>query len=191
MKHEDKKKFAETLKFAAIAYNNDCTQDVLRVYFELLEDYTIEQVQVAVKAHCVGTGHESKFFPKAADLICQIRGTKAENKADTENMGLAQWQTVLNCIRKYGSYQTPVFNDPITKACVSNMGWRTICGMEMKELDWKGKEFVQMYGNYSTRPLDQLPGHIAGREDIQKLKNSDSAIGGALSVTNKLMTEWG
>ena len=76
MIESDKKEFAQTMKLAAIVYERDCDQPMLRAYFEFLEEYSVEQIKVAVKAHCTGTGIESKFFPKVADITAQIHGSK-------------------------------------------------------------------------------------------------------------------
>ena len=78
MNNSDKKEFAQTMKLAAIAYDREFDPSMMRAYFEFLEDYSVDQIKAAVKAHCKGTGVESKFFPKVADITAQILGTKKQ-----------------------------------------------------------------------------------------------------------------
>ena len=172
----DKKEFAQTMKLAAIAYDRDCDQPMLRAYFEFLEDYSIQQIKVAVKAHCVGTGVESKFFPKVADITAQINGSKKQSEQAEQFNAEAAWLSIPKAIRGTGQYRIPEFHDLVTTACVSVMGWKSLCNMTDKEVTWKMKEFVELYQNLKNKPLDQLPNNIQGLESIQEMKGGMNTI---------------
>jgi hypothetical protein len=176
MIESDKKEFAQTMKLASIAYDRDCDQPMLRAYFEFLEDYSIEQIKVAVKAHITGTGVESKFFPKVADITAQINGSKKQSEQADQFNAEAAWLSIPKAIRGVGQYGSPQFHDLVTTACVSIMGWKALCLMTDKEATWKMKEFVELYQNLKNKPLDQLPNNIQGLESIQEMKGGMTTI---------------
>ena len=85
-----------------------------------------------------------------------------------------QWSNVLRAIRQCGSYRTPTFKDPYTAAVISTIGWQELCGLSEDRLEWKAKEFVNAYRDYQMRPIEYLPDHIKGREDIQQARLADA-----------------
>jgi hypothetical protein len=170
MDSSDKKEFAKTLQLAAIVLGKDIDQDLLRAYFEFLEEYSIEEIKLAVKAHCKGTGTESNFFPKVSNITAQILGTKKQTDQAAQFNAEAAWLSIPKAIRGVGQYRVPQFHDLVTTACVSVMGWKTLCSMTDKEVTWKMKEFVELYQNLKNKPLDQLPNNIQGLESIQEMK---------------------
>jgi len=176
MDNSDKKEFAKTMQLASIAYDRECDQPMLRAYFEFLEDYSVDQIKLAVKAHCVGTGVESKFFPKVADITSQIEGTRKQTDQAEQFNAEAAWLSIPKAIRGTGQYGSPQFHDPVTTACVSIMGWKTLCNMTEKEVTWKMKEFVELYQNLKNKPIDQLPNNIQGLESIQEMKSGMTTI---------------
>ena len=174
MTSNDKKRFAELMTGVAEMFGKPMGKPQLQMYFASLEDLTIEQVSQGLTKHvkCPDSG---QFMPKPADIIKHVTGTKKESDADLEVIGQSQWVTAQRAISECGSYRTPKFRDPITAACViAGGGWTHICSLTKEQLVWAGKEFVNNYQSYSTRPLEQLPSHIAGREDIQALRSESS-----------------
>ena len=176
MDNSDKKEFARTIQLAAIAYDKEIDKSLLAVYFEFLEDYSIEQIKLAMKSHCKGTGQESKFFPKVADIAAQINGTQKESEQSEKFQAEAAWLSIPKAIAGCGVYRTPSFKDPITTACVSVMGWKQLCGMTEKDTVWKQKEFVEHYQNFSKKSYDQLPNNIQGLEGVKQLDNNMTTI---------------
>ena len=176
MNDSDKKEFAQTMKLAAIAYDREFDPSMMRAYFEFLEDHSIDEIKSAVKSHCKGTGVESKFFPKVADITAQILGTKKQSDQAAQFNAEAAWLSIPKAISGVGVYRIPKFHDPVTAACVSVMSWKTLCSMTEKDTVWKMKEFVELYQNLKNKPLDQLPNNIQGLESIQEMKGGMNTI---------------
>ena len=178
MNKGDREEFAKTLKFAAVSYRvkDDCNAELMNAYFYLLEDYSIEQVKTAVKAHCKGTGTESKFFPKVADITAQIQGSRKQVEQSEQFNAEAAWLSIPKAIAGVGVYRVPQFHDPVTAACVSVLTWKALCSMTEKDIVWKMKEFVELYQNLKGKPLDQLPSNIQGLESIQEMKGNMTSI---------------
>ena len=176
MNKSDEVEFAKTLQLAAIAYDREVDMETTLVYLEFLEDYSIEQIKTAVKAHCKGTGTESKFFPKVADITAQINGSKKQSEQAEQFTAEAAWLSIPKAIAGCGVYRSPQFNDPVTAACVSVMGWKQLCSMTDKDTVWKQKEFVEHYQNFSKKPFDQLPNNIQGLEGVKQLDSNMTTI---------------
>ena len=65
MVNADKKRFASSLGKSAIAFSKGLTQEHITVLWEILIDYEIDAVEIAVSQH-MRTGHK---FPVPADII--------------------------------------------------------------------------------------------------------------------------
>ena len=176
MIESDKKEFAQTMKLAAIVYERDCDQPMLRAYFEFLEEYSVEQIKVAVKAHCTGTGIESKFFPKVADITAQIHGSKKEVEQIEQDKAEIAWLTILKAIRLTGGSRVPTFKDPVMASCVGIMGWQTLCLTDKDKMVWKQQKFVEHYQSFSKKPLEQLPHSIHSDGDAKQLESNMTTI---------------
>ena len=171
---DDKKEFAKLMYGLAEIYERKMTKNQLVLYFASLSEYELNKVNSAINAH-VKDPDCGTFMPKPADIIKQITGTAKDLKLAIESNALMQWSCVIAAIRGVGSYQTPNFKDAITSAVVSTMNWVELCSMTTEQLKWAEKSFVRTYQDYSTLPIERLPSHIAGRENIQDHKNQSAA----------------
>tara|TARA_R110000851_G_scaffold200970_1_gene352134 strand:- start:900 stop:1463 length:564 start_codon:yes stop_codon:yes gene_type:complete len=176
MNKSDEVEFAKTLQLAAIAYDREVDMETTLVYLEFLGDYSIEQIKTAVKAHCKGTGVESKFFPKVADITAQIHGSKKEVEQIEQDKAEIAWLTILKAIRLTGGSRVPTFKDPVMASCVGVMGWQTLCLTDKDKMVWKQQKFVEHYQSFSKRPLEQLPYSIHSDGDVKQLESSMTTI---------------
>jgi len=69
----DKDKFKEILICAGEIYSKTITKPMMRMYFDALSEFTIEQVGESFGKHVKDTRHGS-FFPKPADIRRGIIG---------------------------------------------------------------------------------------------------------------------
>ena len=174
MDTQDKVKFAEEMTAAAMLYEKKIPKELMKLYFANLQHFTIDQVLKGIRAHIQDTTPGASFMPRPADIIKKIVGTQKQADADQAVIAESQWSNVSRAIQQVGSYRTPEFVDPFTRAVVSNIGWKKLCSLTSDQLIWEGKKFITTYQDYLTRPLDQLPSHIAGREDLQRLKSDNT-----------------
>jgi hypothetical protein len=70
MTDKDKLEFGKFLAKLRAAYHNELGRDTLEVYFEALQDYSLQDIQ-ATYLEIVQT---LKFFPKIAEIIELVRG---------------------------------------------------------------------------------------------------------------------
>ena len=183
--------FSDLLKIIATNYNKKLSNDQTDFFKFLAKQHGFKKFYSAMIKH-MSEPDDGMYFPTMAHISKHINGTTKQNHEELEFKAQGQWQmSVMRAISEVGSHRTPTFNDPVTAACiVAAGGWVKLCGLTSEQLGWHGKEFVKNYANYSTRPLDQLPDKIAGREDIQKLKiesseGMKSIIDGIDKLTNQ------
>ncbi len=141
----------------------------LKLRFEALKDFTIEQIsEAAVKL--IST-HKYKNMPTTADIIEAMGGRiTIEDRAEIEA------GKVIDHLHRYGKMVIPEFEDPITKYLMSTR-WR-YCSWAARvvedELKWWLRDFVRAYkahtaglgtGDCLPTGLTQLAGQIGNWED--------------------------
>lgn len=171
MNSQDGVKFNHLLAMIGEVHDMQFTKLKINAWWCCLQKFTISQVENAVMLH-LQDADEGQYKPKPAMIIKHIVGTRKSNAEDLESIAAMQFSNVLRAITECGSYRTPNFKDAITRAVVSNFGWRNLCELTSDQLIWKQKEFINSYQDYSTKPINQLPHHIAGRQDLMALKNA-------------------
>ena len=171
----ERERFSNALMATFEIYDKQFSPMVLKVWFAVLKQYSVDDVCRALTEH-IKNPDTGQFLPKPADVVRQLDGTKKELNLELEFQAQAAWLSIPRAIAGVGAYRVPQFHDPVTTACVSVMRWKTLCSMTEKEVVWKMKEFVELYQNLKGKPLDQLPNNIQGLESIQEMKGNMTSI---------------
>ncbi len=170
MDDSNKKEFAVLFYGTGELYDKTVTKELLQLYFNILKDYSIDEVQEGVSKHSLDSKHGS-FFPKPADIARHIHKDTVEDKS-----ALA-WSQVIQCIRSEGSYGSLKLDDKQAIAAVKALGsWQQLCGTLEKDMTWKKKEFMSIYKTYENTPLDMLPSSLPGLVELQNHKKETNAI---------------
>ncbi len=141
MDDSDKRKFLEIMNGLADIFSANLTEIGVKMRFDALKDYSIEQITEA--ATIVVRTRKFSSMPVPADFIAAIEG-------DKEDLAEIQASLVTGAISRYGSYNKPVFDDPITQEIMTNsINWGDLCASTSKEVNFKMKEFRQLYKSYN------------------------------------------
>lgn len=171
MQETDKNSFHELMLGAGEIYGKEITKPLLRIYFNALEDLTMEQVTHAFSAHIKSTDQAGTFFPKPADLIRQITGSVKEQQQLVEDRAEMAWACIEREISRIGSHGTLELEDRQAIAAVKAIGgWRALCMCTYDQLVWKKKEFVSSYDCYERTPLEALPSKLPGLIELSEHK---------------------
>ena len=130
---------------------------VVRMYFEALKQYTLEEVFEGAGRHMVDPD-QGGFLPKPADIVRHIAG-------NTTTQGEQAWTKVANAIGQVGPWQSVTFDDPIIHQCINDMGgWVSMCSVSEEEFPFKHIEFVKRYRGYINRApaIALIPGRLGG-----------------------------
>jgi len=129
-----KQDFFRMMTEAGNGYSVDVNKGQLAAYHDALSGYSIELVQQAFGKHL----RESEWFPKISQIIALIEGTGKEQSADA-------WSRVMKEIRQTGSYGEPRVSPAIKEAIERLGGWKHVCSLTFKDLEYKSKDFAEVY----------------------------------------------
>ncbi|MBQ9566110.1 MAG: hypothetical protein IJU98_11030 [Synergistaceae bacterium] len=182
MREQDHDTFQKLMDRAAIVtvlQNGRDFNDLKTALFLALQEYTLEQVTVAVAEHC----RASRFFPMLADIVTRIEG-------NVEDRAALAWSLVRKTIRRYGTGRNIRFPHPAIHYALDKMGgwWSLNRLLDSDNEPWKFREFARFYrlgekhaswtGEHGKeKVLPYLPSeHGLGRQELP-LKVYDAETG--------------
>ena len=141
---KDRERFSKIMFALAENYPGTQLSTIgLRMRFEALKEYSIEQISEA--GIMLMKTHRFNSMPTVGDFIAVIE--KARGKISIEAQAGLQANEVLTYFRKFGRTITPLFEDAITRHLM-NTRWRyrqwaaTVLESDLK---WWRKEFTETY----------------------------------------------
>lgn len=140
---------------------------VYEMFYNSVKRFGYEAVRDAFSTH-IQNPDTGKWMPKPADIIQAIEGGGKDNS-------LLAWSLVERSIGTVGSYETVVFDDPITHLVIKDMGgWISLCQGQQDELKFRGNEFKTRYQAYMGKT--DLPNHPPKLYGICESENSGKGL---------------
>lgn len=134
---------AVALTALAENYGQTFSDTLLILWLNLLDPYTPEEVEKAVRA--VLESYEYRVLPPFAVLKRALDGLRGVSHQALEVQALAEWAALQAAVGKVGSYGRPELH-PTTAAVVRLMGgWAAVCAWESRYVDLRRKDFVQLW----------------------------------------------
>lgn len=159
---KDKDRFKDLMKALAIDSGADITKATLRLYFEVLKSYTIEQVeQSAIDVL------KAWIYPRMPPLAVIIRNIEGEVQP-IEDKALVMANQIVSHLQQWGASKYPdLTGDPIAQELMARR-WnykRWAANVLESELKWWVREFCDAYRAYSGSDNVQ----IEAPEDVLKM----------------------
>lgn len=150
MKKEDEARFVAAFAVLSEIYDKTLSPALRKFYLSILKDFTIEQVEGAVKQ--IISTHKYGNFPKPADFL-DILAPKRDLQSDSR----VAFKELHDRLRIQGSYENLAFEDPIVVAVVEHYGGLGEYGhmtaqMDERSFNFHENEFVKLYVAYGNRP---------------------------------------
>lgn len=147
--------FNEGMGLLCETFGREATVLLLKAYYAVLGRLTDAEFQISVVKVL-----ESKTFnklPLPAEILEMTQG----KKQDQAILALANLE---KGIARIGRYRSAQFEDPIIMACVESMGgWIQVCSYEMREWEFKRKDFLRLYEAFLANPdRVQAPSRLVG-----------------------------
>lgn len=149
----------ETRKVLALTalmenFGKTMPEALMSLWLELLEPYSAADVCDAVKA--VIETYEYKTIPPFAVLKRALDDLAGTSERLLELQAVAEWSVLLDAIDRHGYYGCPVLHP--TTACVVRLfgGWESVCVWTEKGMNFKRKEFIDLW-RLSDQNRDALP----------------------------------
>ncbi len=138
MKQSDKPHFSALMMKKMNPYKKTLHRATLQEYWQVLQDYTLIEIEHAWEAH-LRDPDRGQFPPLPADLIRNISGSY-------QSQALLAWAKVLGTIRQVGRYDSVAFDDPLIHVVLVIMGgWVQLCANSSYVLLERAKEFCCHY----------------------------------------------
>lgn len=176
MIESDKEDFKMIMVGIGELYNKEITKPLMRIYFSVLKNYSLSDVENGVNAHAMDP-KQGSFFPKPADIVRHLQ----TGDISVEDKATLAWGQVIREIRRVGSWGTLKLDDKQAMAAVKSLGsWQQLCNSTETEMTWKKKEFISIYETYDKTPVEflpsSLPGHIGLVEHKKEVAESFASI---------------
>jgi len=172
MDTNNKKEFAILMTSTGEMYNKKISTDLMKLYFNVLNKFSIEEVKSGFSDHILDP-KQGTFFPKPADIARHIDS----NQPSVENKAELAWGVVIGEISRVGSYGNLEMDDKQALAAVRALGgWKNLCSKTNEQLVWMKKEFVSTYSTYENTPVEMLPSNLPGRIELENHKTQDSKL---------------
>ena len=94
MQQSDYNRFAHMMLATMEIYSKQPSKMAIQMYWNVLDRFTIEQVEHGLKAH-LNDPEQGKFQPKPADIIRHIEGSKGDRDAAAS----FAWQRAIDARR--------------------------------------------------------------------------------------------
>lgn len=163
MNKNDEKRFIQIMLGMADNFRDNITKEGMTMRFDMLKDYTIEQVESAAKQIMLTRKYTK--MPPVAEFIEILQGGNKEDKA------LVIANNIISHLKTHGSRVFPKLEDSIAKHLMTKR-WPYYEWSSMvleSELKWWTKEFCEAYKSYTAL---EAPMQIAAPESVKKLINS-------------------
>jgi hypothetical protein len=128
-----KQDFLVLMVEAGNAYSTKVEKGQMSAYYDMLSQYPADALRQAFRDHI----RSSEWFPKVSQIIALIEGSAKQKSADS-------WGRVLKEIRQTGSYGEPRVSPEIAEAIAKIGGWKHVCSLTHRELEFKSKDFAEV-----------------------------------------------
>lgn len=145
-------------------YNREATKSLSMAYYMVLDGLTVDEFQKAVKS--ILASRKYSTMPLPADLLEAAHGS-------TEDKALIALAELESAIGRYGTNKSVCFKDKHIMAAVQAIGgWVSIGAMEVKEWEFKRKEFLKVYQASLRSPEGfDAPRYLVGMAEQQNRFN--------------------
>jgi hypothetical protein len=164
MKPQEKILFCKLLAGIAEFYGKPLSRNVLEIYWNILEKYSLDQIKHALNLHIVNPDH-GQFMPKPADIIRYL-------EVDDSIKALHAWDKVISAIRRVGSNSSITFDDPLINVVIHQMGgWINLCYQNEDKMPFIANEFRKRYAVYLIHPSPTPPAYLPGIDECTNRLN--------------------
>lgn len=151
MNQSDKLKFSDILFLTSELYGRTISINLIQLYFDVLKKYPIETVNDSFERHLSDPEH-GQFFPRPADIVRNIVGIERS----ANNRAIHAWLEIESTMRTVGAYGSFESKDKQAQIALQSFGsWSQFCSLSRDKLDFKRKEFIEIYLALEKKPISE------------------------------------
>jgi len=123
----------------------------LIVYAKALSPLSIAEIDAAM----LKLMQNHKFFPAVAEIFEAAKSIKT-TATSSEIPGVDEaWREVIQQVHDAFVYREPVFSTPEIKQAALNMGWTSLCYLEVGEMNTARAQFRDIYNGILNRKKEK------------------------------------
>jgi len=158
----NKKEFVKVIGILAELYDKELSAGLILIYYNIFKHYSKELFESGI--NYVIRYRKYPSFPKPAEIIEAIDGSM-------EDKSLIAWGSIINTIKRYGSYRSVKFEDSKIHIILENMGgWIKIAQCQIVEVPFLQKDFQRLYAIYEKNNRELACDHLKGISEITNSK---------------------
>jgi hypothetical protein len=154
----DAGQFAALIASLGEIYGRQITKTATQMYWAVLEPYELAEIKRAVKQH-LSDKKACAYMPLPGQLIDSMGGS-------VEEKALLAWHKLKQALARVGASRGVQFDEPVMHQIVQDMGGMYHLGQMLeRDLDFKQKDFKELYAFYAKNPQDYPPMLSGGSSD--------------------------
>lgn len=179
----DAEETQKSMAINALAENfgKEFSPELLGLWLDLLAPYPVGQVQQAVKN--VIERYEFKTLPPFAVLKNALDDLTGTSEKALGLQALAEWGILNEAIGTFGYYSKPELHQTTEHVLRLLGGWADACQWNMKELDFKRRDFIRLWVDSHGR-VEQM--QLGARGVVQALASGSDRSSGPLQLGSAL-----
>ena len=174
MRDEDEQRFKETLVNLGITSGVEFDTAVIKAWWSLFKGYGIDQFEAAVRSFILDPD-AGMYKPVPAHIMKFITGTSKQQEAAAKDKAIVAWACVEGAISTIGPYQQLKLKDKQALAVVKSMGgWSKLCEVTYDQLQWRQKEFIDIYQTFERSDVRALPNELPGLVQLHEKQEEEN-----------------
>jgi len=154
MTESDRKGFMALMVGLGESFGEAVSPQRIEIYFRVLSEFPLADVERAAG----GAISESKGFPRPVDIISRLRAPQGVRVTEA-------WYEFLNAREQFCACSVE-FEDRAIHSVVERMGgWMLLCQFSDRDMDFRQKDFENLYRAYSQRPDAAHSDHLIGETE--------------------------
>lgn len=164
---EDFDRFHEGMVGVMSFYGKDLSRFALDVWWNALKGYELSAVINAFNRWLTNPD-AGQFAPKPSDVIRMLGGR-------SDDQALTAWAKVSQAVRRVGTYESVVFDDPLIHRVIHEMGgWPSFGTKTEDEWPFVAREFENRYRGYVMR--GETPEYLPVMVGLFEMHNANKGL---------------
>lgn len=186
---ESESKKAIAITVMAENFGRELSPALASMWLDLLAPYDATLVQAAVRA--VIESYEYKTLPPFAVLKRELDDLAGTSKRAVALQAEAEWTLLQENVSRFGIYKQPDMHPTTTHVVRVMGGWKAVCHWEARNLDFKHREFVELWTQADGKADVLAMGAVGVQQAITQTRGGFMRVGAALPNGLKALSETG
>jgi len=181
MNNEHEAKIIMTLTPYLMAFpQSKMNEGSLLVYAKALSSLSIAEIEASM----LKLMRTNRFFPSVADIFEQANNIDQFLNKSSQKSSDEAWSEVMKEVHNAFIYRKPKFSSKEVERAALNMGWTSLCNLEVDAMNTARSQFMRIYDSIINRSRNEKT-----NQDIINALPSKTVNELVAGISNKFMLE--